>query len=237
MNHIHRIGLEIEGGWFTDSRPISIKGDSSVRFKRREFKIRGQTRAIQLGEIASPPLESIQAATDWINPYWPDKRNETCGYHIHTSLKCRLRYAYLMDSEFNELFLDSAHKFGHQERMSKEFFARLEGKNQFCKRMFKPEEQINFLHNHHYTPENPRYAQLNYCFQNHGTVENRLPNGNMTKGKAVKTLNWYINLIETYLDKKINSKDKDVIEISVPFVPTEGQIFDLTKSENMVTSS
>lgn len=213
MIHVHRIGLEIEGGWWSDTRPSDIKGDSSVRFKRREYKIRGEPnkmRAIYLGEVASSPLDSIPNAVDWIERFWPDKRNNTCGFHIHVSLKDNLRYAYLMDNEFYDLFLKSAFDFGHRERMSKDFFLRLEGKNRFCKKMFKPEEQIEFIHNHQYTPENPRYAHLNYCFRNHGTVENRLPTGAMTKGKAIKTLQWYVHLVETYLDDKMKNKDHEI---------------------------
>jgi len=235
FRHISKIGLEIEGGWFTDKRPVDFKHDSSVRFHRRDFKVRGkeQTRRIDLGEVASRPLESIAECANWIKTYWPDKKNGTCGFHIHISLKNKLLYSYLMDKEFNEAFLHSALMFGRAHRMSRDFFHRLEGKNRYCKKMFKPEEQLYFQHNHQYTENNPRYAQLNYCFSTHGTVENRLPTGAMPKGKAIRTVEWYVDLVESYLDKK---EDKPIL-VQVEGSDEETEEIDLTNYEFGVNKS
>jgi hypothetical protein len=209
-----------------------------VRFTRTAFKVRGEPgkiRQIQLGEAASQPLPSFEDCVRWINEYWPDKRNGTCGFHIHVSVKDKLRYARLMDKAFYDLFLKSAYDFAHRERMSKEFFQRLDGKNRYCKKMFDdkgifvPEKQIDFQHNHQYNDNNPRYAHLNFCFRTHGTMENRLPTGQMPKGKAIKTLKWYLDLIESYLEEK-DKEDKGFL-IEVPQIEQKGEVIDLTNRE------
>lgn len=229
MQYIDKVGLEAEGAYFSDKMPSDLHGDSSVKFRRRDFKVRGQPdkfRRIEVGEVSSQPLSSLSDCKNWIYQKWPDKRNATCGFHIHISLKSKLSYSLLMKQEFYDEFLDWSYKFAKNNRMSKEFFNRLEGKNKFCKREFKPDEQVNHIHTYRYDDSSPRYSQLNYCLAHRGTMENRLPSAIMPKGKAIKLVKEYIEFVEDFLRRaheKIdehfhsfeiqNGKDSEIEEI------------------------
>lgn len=196
MKYVKAIGLEIEGGWFsTDDKPSRLchwHNDESVRNIRRTQNGR---EVIFVGEAASIPLTDLDSVRQWIKTFWPDRKNESCGFHIHTSFDSK-NYGYLVNEEFYINFFHEMRKIGEKLNLCKEYFSRLEGKNHHCQRIFKGHEQIKAT-----SKTNNRYTQLNYCYSLHGTLENRLPCAMLPLTKAYSYVEEYINFIENFLDK------------------------------------
>jgi len=196
MKYISKIGLEIEGGWFsTEDKPESLTSwhhDDSVRNIR---KTQNGVPIRFIGEAVSIPLANLSAVHEWINIYWPDRKNKSCGFHIHTSFVDPKFYWYLVNEDFYIQFYKKMKAVGNKLHLSAHFFDRLMGKNVHCQKLFKGREQLYAL-----TKTNNRYSQLNYCYSLHGTLENRLPCAILPIRKAQQYVDEYIQFIENYLE-------------------------------------
>lgn len=207
MKYVKKIGLEIEGAWYQMERkrlPVDYHRDGSVKNIR---PTRNGMQFRHIGEAVSTPLSSMNEVASWITDYWPDRKNKTCGFHIHISVEPE-QYRRLMQRSFYDLFLSEAEKFAQEMHLSKQFIERLKGDNQYCQKRFTPIEQAMLLKK--YGRYNSfRYNHLNYCYSLHGTLENRLPCAIMPRKKAIATVEWFVNLIERFLEQdkeKINLK-------------------------------
>ena len=163
-NRIKSIGLELEGGW--EVSPRGLKHDGSVQ----------GLNAAHRGEVCSPPMETYALAEQWLRDNYPQEVNNTCGFHVHVALPA-LHYSRLMDPQFNEKFLFSMEDFWNRYRGQPGFDlfrSRLDGQNQYCQKIFRPEEQLWRTEAYGDRTRLPRYSQLNYCFGRHGTMECRL---------------------------------------------------------------
>jgi len=69
-----------------------------------------------IGELVSEPLPKTELIK-WIGENYPDEMNETCGSHIHISLKSKLDYSYLMEKEFYTYFKNKMLQFGEINRI------------------------------------------------------------------------------------------------------------------------
>ena len=184
LKYIYRIGIELEGGWNTVLP--GLKNDGSIRNISLPVK----------GEIASPPL-TFKSCKAWIDKNCPVEVNNTCGLHIHVSLKDIRDYIRLMDNDFYEFFLLTMSKWGKDMKFSKkhEFWSRLAGKNFYCKKLWTPTTQANTKHS------NDRYTHLNFAFAKHGTVECRLFPGFSDPKLIHEALCILISCYETWLDE------------------------------------
>jgi hypothetical protein len=171
-NFIKRIGLELEGGW--RNRPAwDVRRDGSVEIPRAEL----------VGEISSPPYSMIENAEAWMRKYYPQTVNHTCGFHIHISLAPG-HYSMLMCEEFYAKFIAAYRKWGEETFRvpagapvapeAARFYERLNGGNRFCQAQFNPDIQTQVVSRQNPTVWDTRYAQLNYCWTLHGTMESRL---------------------------------------------------------------
>lgn len=205
MKYIQGIGLEIEGGWFdrhTIPSPVAHwHRDGSVRNVRAT---QNNKRIGHIGEVSSTPLPSLEAVKNWIEDFWPDRKNKSCGFHIHVSVKPEF-YEYLMEDIFYTKFLEVMTETGEKLKLSKHFFDRLNNKNSFCRRLFQPQEQVSEI-----TKTDKRYTHLNYCYSLHGTLENRLPCANLSVKQAFSVVKNYTDLIENYLETCPKPKGKTV---------------------------
>jgi hypothetical protein len=203
MKFIQKIGLEIEGGWFDrhlhPSPVAKWHRDGSVRNIRATQNGRNIGH---VGEVASEPLPSLEAVKTWINDFWPDRKNKSCGFHIHVSVKPEL-YEFLMEEDFYNQFLKIMEETGKTLKLSKHFFDRLNNQNSYCRRIFHPHEQAGEI-----TKTDKRYTHLNYCYTLHGTLENRLPCATLTVKQAFTIVKVYTDLIEAYLEKHAKPKAK-----------------------------
>lgn len=101
---IEKIGVEMEGGW--EKKPLNLYDDVSI-------KVTGN----YVGEVSSPPmsLSEIEKIEEWIRKNYPSFCNETCGFHVHISLRDNLDYARLMTQNFYEYFLTEIEKWGKEK--------------------------------------------------------------------------------------------------------------------------
>ena len=189
-DHINLVGVELEGLWLKSRTPKNPVHDGSVKFL--DIKEPG----CFVGETVSPPLTKEQVK-GWIDENYPARVNDTCGLHIHISVRSDKDYIRLMSKDFECYFHDSMNKFGMRMGYNKEhpFWSRLRGSNPFCAKDFKPEEQV--IRN---DKRGPRYAQLNYCFGLHGTLECRLFHASENPVEIYKCVQEFINCVENFLE-------------------------------------
>lgn len=192
--HIALAGIELEGGW--TSRPRGLKGDGSVR-----------VAAPVIGEVSPPPAKPT-AVPAIIKRYYPEYANQTCGFHIHISTKRADEYTTLMTGEYNLYFLEKMDRWGHEQTEDmREFFRRLEGRNTYCKKNYKPLDQCDAI------GSNPdRYCQLNFCYARHGTLECRLFPMFLNSDTAVSAYKRFITITDDFIIGNIK-KEQAPIEI------------------------
>lgn len=163
---IKALGVELEGGW--DSPPPNeIHRDGSVT-----------VNANYVGEVSSAPLPSLEEAEAWVRANYPPRVNNSCGLHVHLSTN-ELNYSRLMEPEFNQFFEGRMAEFLSQGLASGNpgydlLRQRFQGLNQFCQKKFIPEHQLFLKDRYGDTSTHPRYAQLNFCYGRHGTLECRM---------------------------------------------------------------
>lgn len=203
-----------------------------------QFKLEPST---VVGECISPPY-SIEEIRDWISSNAPDKVNNTCGLHIHVSMKNDGDYLKLADKEFYNFFLDWIKKWARDVGIpaSHEFWDRIEGRNKYCMPTFQPELQMTLKDKH---PENKaiRRTILNYCFNfvkedgmPRKTLECRVFPAFNHAGYIVLALEAFVKCIETYLTTKGNS---DLRSIQVFKTPVGRLIEDNIDWSSWVSSS
>ncbi len=164
-------GLELEGGWMDTSIPkhtTQLHADGSVRNLSSDCP--------HVGEIASPVISSAETARRWLIRHYPDSVNDSCGFHIHIGVSL-LNYTRLMDEDFHKFYLKQMNEFYEEhkgERGFDLFKYRLDGKNIYCQKKFRPEEQLQRTEAYGPRRTHPRYSQLNYCWARHGTMECRV---------------------------------------------------------------
>lgn len=189
-NRVSSIGLEVEGGW-TEGRP-GIKHDGSVQELRSPYR----------GEMCSnPPHKNLDEAEQWLRENYPNEVNNTCGFHVHVALP-PLHYSRLMDEQFNNKFLLSMEDFWNRYRGQPgfdQFRSRLDGQNQYCQKIFRPEEQLWRTEAYGDRSRLPRYSQLNYCFGRHGTMECRLFPCFERVEHSIEGMRAFVNSINEYL--------------------------------------
>lgn len=173
--YINKMGIELEGAWAGERNVIpfksktKIKHDGSVYFRNREGE-----PFHHYGEVISEPLgpEDLKA---FAVEHCPTKINDTCGTHIHVSLKSAPLYGSLLVPTFYKYLMDKLVEYNETviKPMDNELYSvfkqRLDGKNRYCKRGFKGLEQSTLDHK-----AGARYHQLNYCHRLKGTLEIRV---------------------------------------------------------------
>jgi len=220
LNHIRRIGLEIEGAWkaLPPSPLHTIKYDGSLSvddyFTRDPCVFQclscGSDYSAAHGcpdhqlvyhdicaEIASKPFGTVNQALQWMEEYYPTKTNKSCGIHIHTSFHSDLDYMRLMDKEFWKFFKLQWQRFGKLKRIrpNTQFWKRLAGENTYCLARFDPQNQAEQQTNY----PNCRYNQLNYCYGKHGTLELRLLPTFSKVDLALDAFDFWVKIVESYL--------------------------------------
>lgn len=163
---IKAIGVELEGGW-QNNPPPDMHRDGSVTVDAR-----------YVGEISSEPLPDIAAAEAWMRANYPQQVNSSCGLHVHVSTN-ELNYSRLMEPEFAQFFEGRMAEFLSQGLANGRpgydlLRQRFQGLNRYCQKKFIPEQQLFMRDRYGDTATHPRYAQLNFCYARHGTLECRM---------------------------------------------------------------
>lgn len=238
LTYVDKVGIELEGGWnrrFTDARIIydmSVQRPANTTGRVCCCKEgHGDGSTCHFGEIPSPPLP-LEEALFWMRDHYPDGVNQSCGFHVHLSVKHPLiNYPKLMEKRFYDLFLSEVAKWGKKEGFpaNHQLWHRLTSKDykngpaRFCNRPFNPIIQTTTLDK----PDSRRSA-LNYCYLKHGTIECRIFPSFEDPALAARAVILYATTVENYLQsapaprKDIIRFFKPIEEISSTFEPLQG---------------
>lgn len=199
--YISKLGLELEGGWdkVPEEEGVIIGHDGSVM--RPISSVTGKA-CRHYGELASPPLP-LEKVAEWLKKYYPTGVNNSCGFHVHFSLRKNLDYSRLMDRKFFILFHKRAGEWGKAQNLpsSHAFWERLAGKNTYCKKQHVPGKQVYVA-----GKGGERYTMLNYCYSLHSTIECRLAPGWETFELALSWVEFLIETVNLYLREQPKEK-------------------------------
>lgn len=220
FKYIDKIGVELEGGW--TYRPDDLGVDISVKILPEEFECDhpchcyvcmpdgNECGVVHTGEVRSRPYKSWHILK-WMDENYPEYVNDTCGMHIHISLKSKKSYILLMEPKFYATFLREVERFAEANIPKDHYFwKRFAGAEKYCQRKFSPNQQIGDKRK-----VESRRTHLNYCYALHGTLENRLFPMFGEFALAAKCLKWYSKFVETYLE----NNTEDIIferELDIP---------------------
>jgi len=213
LKFINRVGVELEGGW-VDKPPENIHEDISVKNNTDGFPAlvdKKGKKCQHWGETASPPL-SLAAALRYIKDNYPDGSNDSCGFHVHISVRRPIDYARLMKRGFWTEFLAAVREWGEKQKLplTHQFWSRLDGENRFARKLFRPLSQIGITEKdgRGSGPQGreTRRTLLNYCWAMHKTLECRLFPAWETPELAQSATSFFVNFVEVYLAEKSKRK-------------------------------
>lgn len=202
-----KVGIELEGAFKKRFKDREIHLDGSVTCPKgvKEWKER------HLGEVSSPALD-VEKVEAWVREHYPDAVNASCGLHVHVSFGEDKDKAFerLSTRKFYKFFLEEMEKWGKSEGFPPEhdFWARLHGKNEYCKKAFVPSIQAK-RRNKTGTPQlgvtkgGDRYCQLNFCYTLYGTVEARLLPGFPDVEVALRGISKIIGIFDAFLGETL----------------------------------
>lgn len=188
-NYINKIGVEIEGGW--EDKPDELKCDVSVNNELADYT----------GEVVSYPM-TIDEVKDWILNNYPDATDDSCGLHVHLSFIDNVYYQLLMSRHFYTFYIKKMYLF--KNKIGNAYLEdRLNGYNTYCKDEYNPDEQAAATNK-----ECIRYALINYCYNQHGTIEFRALPAFDNPRDAVRAVLYTIKIVNYYLDNAIKRRNK-----------------------------
>jgi len=163
-NCINKVGIELEGLWYSGNTPDNFYDDSSIEFSNLD-----DCENYYIGEC-SFCANNIDQLFEWIKCNYPNESNHTCSAHIHTSFKSDQLYTLFTKRKFYSYFLNRFADFGVQQNINpkSQFWRRLSGSNHYAQRIWQASEQLKSDCNSN------RYTHLNFCFSEHRTIECRL---------------------------------------------------------------
>lgn len=147
-----------------------------------------QTRPGSLGE-------SLRQLTQ----LYPDVVNVACGMHVHMSFLDKSSVTLLTSDEFFAFFRDRFKTWGERHNVKGEFWKRLNGENQYCRKNSKSD----WAHGRPgcaVTESNERYRQVNFqAYAEHQTVEFRLLPMFRSAALGVAAVEELVSIVESYL--------------------------------------
>jgi len=201
MAAINKMGMELEGAWkgvryqhpFDDT---TIKHDGSVHFNQPN-----SGEFLHYGEIVSEPLDPTDLM-DWAEKHCPTHVNDTCGTHMHISVKSAPMYGSLLTPTFNKEIIAKLTELNETIKDSdpetyERFKQRLKGGNSYCKKGYKGLQQVVLDHK-----SGERYHQLNYCYRLKGTLEIRVFPATTNKQFLKDLVQCTVDTIEGWIAKE-----------------------------------
>ena len=197
---IKAVGVELEGGW-DRLPPAEMHRDGSVTVD-----------ALIVGEISSPPIPDFSAVEEWVRANYPHRVNSSCGLHVHVSTN-ELNYGRLMEPEFAQFFEGRMAEFLSQGLADNRpgfdlLRQRFQGLNRYCQKKFIPEQQLFMTDRYGDVNTHPRYAQLNFCYIRHGTLECRLFPCFPNVDDGVAAVKAFYDTVFDYLGQFKSTKDE-----------------------------
>jgi hypothetical protein len=123
------------------------------------------------GEVTSMPLNpSPEKINGWLESAYPAAVNQTCGLHLHLSFSTLGYYYRTVSQSYFDGVYDHFHAWGKEKKIkNQEFWERLIGNNQFCRKLYVPDKQVWDR-----GKNSARYCGINYCYSRYKTIEIRL---------------------------------------------------------------
>jgi hypothetical protein len=250
-------GAELEGGWrIRPNGDGERHGDGSVSIDYDALGIEdrdddeypedeeGSADQPFIGEYVSPPM-SPSMLPEWVVNNYPTATNETCGLHVHVSVRSPYYYSRLMDgarnapipppkvwrkrdietSPFYPYLVSNLKRWGLKAKLKSghPFWKRLEGMNRYCRLDFDPDLQAHMT-----SKDSCRYGVLNFAYRQHSTMEVRVLPGFEDGELAGSAVAFLLKTIERYLqtlpDEDIETQIASVIE-DPPFERKEKDTF------------
>jgi hypothetical protein len=242
VNRIHRVGIELEGGWDTEP-DVAIVHDGSVVFpgqgrrlvaadpdelvfdetgritvRRRDLVPQQLVPPTYKGEIPTPrggiQLADIQ---QWMTKYYPGHVNATCGLHVHMSFLRRMHYQQLMTPEYTIAIVDKLKEWAEARKLAKDhtIWHRLEGKNDQCILEYLGDQQVLIARKDYNSrgKKHNRYTAINYCDKQHGTVECRILPMMDTVDLGISAVMEVLNITNRFLSRIRKRERRHVVSV------------------------
>lgn len=205
-NRVHRVGIELEGGWAKVAPGINIVRDGSVRFN--EDTIYG-LKLRYVGELASPPLEVKTPSNEWSPEFlsfmrtnYPLTHNDTCGMHVHLSFTSCFAYQRLMVPSYPGTIVAYMSKWAAQQGLplTHPIWDRLANKSRYCQHLFYADDQSRSRgKDYDQHREGHRYTLINYCWSRYQTLECRLLPMMGTVDLAISAIQEIVTITNAFL--------------------------------------
>jgi hypothetical protein len=222
FNRIHKMGIELEGGW--DRKPEArMVPDGSVDAPGARY----------VGECPSPPIAEPTELEKWMRANYPTHTNRSCGMHVHVSFKDLRDYLRLMSQQaFNHIHAELGAWGKRANIKNAHFWERLQGDNTYCKKEYNPMKQVK-----HHDKGPARYSMLNYCYGRYQTMELRVLPLFKEVDVGVAAVAAFADILEKYLAKRrpLSSRSEMVIleESNLTQEDTEYETETLAHSEGL----
>lgn len=171
-NRVHRVGIELEGGWSKLPSGVRVTHDGSVHMS--EDQLLNGCKLV--GELPSPILE-VASFPGWMRQFYPHFVNDTCGMHVHMSFLTALTYQRLMSAKFPATIVAYMSRWAKEQSLEKDhpIWERLRGNSRYCQHVFMADQQVkNVTKDHDQARPGHRYTAINYCYATKSTLECRL---------------------------------------------------------------
>ena len=154
------------------------------------------------GEKVSQPMPTKELM-HYINNFYPEETNSTCGAHKHTSVTNSVKnYSILMEEQFSEFIILALFKWAEclGVRKSSSFYHRMNGENSMCVPRYRVYDQFMA-----YDKPDDRYCAVNYCYANHKTIEVRVLPAFQDKRLTISSSLAVEQIISSYLSSNQNT--------------------------------
>ena len=240
---VHKVGIELEGGWNTLPRGTQLQRDTSVRFGTMEAPPNAARRPGTRNENGDawvrfnpdpsepvPPFSGelpshilgVAQFPDWVRTYYPSQVNATCGLHIHMSFAKVLYYQQLMVKEYQDSIVKYMIRWANDERLLADhcIWPRLRGQVEYCQHKFWPDHQARVTNkDYDHFREGCRYTVMNYCYGRLRTLECRLLPMFQDKEQSIRALTEILNITNAFLVANKGREERHYAK-----VPLEGDI-------------
>lgn len=210
---VRNVGVELEGAWRV-SRGVSLYGDGSVSVTgSRTMSGVANIHEYRHGETAIPaPGLPLMKALAWVRKNYPDFGNETCGIHVHMSMRHLLHYAHLVDDiAYCNTLYERLRDVGHEVGLggNHRLFYRLMGHNSYCRLPAVDTFPIQMAAPDH---SDERYRGVNFCYGHHGTVEVRVLPYFESVDVAVRMIYEVVATTDKFLGAFARSRERRLVE-------------------------
>lgn len=217
-----KMGVELEGAW--TKRPQDVIKASGVldAHAKRDGSVTVAS-SWEETEVITRPCDVLEELIKDVTALYPNAVDGSCGMHVHASFTVMDTSA-LADIAFYKHFKSRWEAWGKKHNPGALFWeryhgrtpARARGNQQYCRDIFKPEEQL--------TLQNDRYTQINFtAYHKLKTIECRmLPMFDATPEGRALAISAIVELSDIY-NSFLESNNFPVIQMEREVVMGEGE--------------